>query len=161
MLKKYAYAPLAIMLALSAQTSSADNPSNMTSFAYLSIPLGATTQTQSEPTYGFAVSNGNRTNDLFSSKRPRLFDMSFRKNQLDNMQIHGISALEKTITHNANGTTDTTFGVNTGALVAGLVATGIGLCIGDVICDDIGNDNKKNPDPETEGECCEEYPEPV
>jgi len=148
MLHKYTYAPLAMMLALSAQTNAADSSDHMLSFAYLNVPLGATTRTQSEPTYGFAVSSGNKHNDLFSSKRPRLFDMSFKNNQLEDMQVHGLSALEKHITHNADGTTSTTMGINTGLLAGGIVAGAIAACAGELICDDNDNNNAAPPDPE-------------
>ncbi len=127
-MKKFAYAPLAMMMAVAPQSHSGE----VVPFGYLNMPFGPGA-TQEAPAYGFSLAQTETSNsapvaNLLDTKRPPLLDLRFKGDELDALELNGVNALNKSITYNADGTTSTEFGLDWQAIVIGGIAAGIIYC---------------------------------
>lgn len=122
-MKKFAYAPLAIMLAVVPQVQAGDE---IMPFGYMKMPFGGT-GAQQETTYGFSLAQTNSSApgmNMFDSERPPLLNLQFKGEQLDALKLNGMNVLDKQVTYNADGTTTTNLGINWKYVAAGVLVLG-------------------------------------
>jgi len=125
-MKKFAYAPLAIMLAIVPQVQAGDMGGEVVPFGYLKMPFGGASS-QQDTTYGFSLAQTNSSvsgMNMFDSERPPLLNLQFKGDELDALKLNGLDVLDKQVTYNADGTTTTSMGINWKYVAAGVAVLG-------------------------------------
>jgi hypothetical protein len=127
-MRKFAYAPLAVMLSVVPQIYAGEAGDDLMSSRYFKMPFGEHYVADQKSAYGFA---SPRTSDssgtLSDNQLPPLLNLQFNGEELDAINLNGFNVLERRVIHNTNGNETTVLGVNwkyvaAGALVAGGVA---------------------------------------
>ena len=142
-MKKFAYAPLAILLAIVPQVQAGDMGGEVVPFGYLKMHFGSASS-QQDTTYGFSLAQTNSSAsgmNMFDSERPPLLNLQFKGDELDALKLNGLDVLDKQVTYNVDGTTTTSLGINWNYALAGVaIAAGLSYFCArndwDNLCDD-------------------------
>jgi len=125
-MKRFAYAPLAIMLSVVPQIGAAEGET--VPFGYLKMPFGGPSGAKQETTYGFSLAQTNSSGsgvNLFDNSRPPLLNLQFKGDELDALKLNGLNVLEKQVRYNVDGTTTTTNNIIWKYVLAGGLTLGM------------------------------------
>jgi hypothetical protein len=154
-MKKFAYAPLAVMLSVVPQIHAGEVGNEIMPFGYFKMPFGGQYVANQKPTYGLALGQTSHigAGANLSENLPPLINLQFKGEDLDALNLNGFNVLEKRVTYNANGNESTELGINWKYVAAGVLVVG-GLAWAceehewDVFgCDDDDNDPPAPPPP--------------
>jgi hypothetical protein len=126
-MRKFAYAPLAVMLSVVPQLHAGEIESEIAPFGYFKMPFGGHYVANKKPSYGLALAQTSRSGSgvsLSDNQRPPLLNLQFRGEELDAINLNGFNVLQKQVTYNANGGETTILGVNWKYVAAGVLVVG-------------------------------------
>jgi hypothetical protein len=125
MMRKFAYAPLAVMLSVVPQIHAGETGDELLPFRYFKMPFGEHYVADRKSVYGLALA---RTSDssftLPDNQLPPLLNLQFKGEQLEAINLNGFNVLEKRVTSDTNGSETTVFGVNWKYVAAGALVVG-------------------------------------
>lgn len=118
-MKHFKYAPLAIMLSIIPQVQAEEDLVGRAFIpqAYMKVPFGGVSHEQEKITYGFSI----KQNSSFSNKHRPMFNLEFRGEELESVNINGMNVLEKRVVYGANGSSETVGGINWEMVAWGVV----------------------------------------
>jgi hypothetical protein len=126
-MRKFTYAPLAIMLSVVPQITAGMTDSETVPFRHFKMPFGEHYVSDQQSTYGLALAQTSRSGSTLSpsdSQLPPLLNLQFKGEELDAINLNGFNVLEKQVSYNANGGETTILGVNWKRVAAGALVVG-------------------------------------